>query len=138
LPRINSLSKQPTAARCDHRSHTFTVIHVWVDCELRLFGSRLYSNLEGINNSTLSHVDLPLFSTYRCLDKWNLAFKCQQYDLFIFCRSPLWLIGLDAPIIQETYFKMSTNSKKNIDVHLDILYSFTKFCKKNIYYLWHV
>jgi hypothetical protein len=37
----------------------------------------------------------------------------------------LWLMGEDAP----TTKKIFKNSKNYLDVHLDISYTFTKFCK---------
>jgi hypothetical protein len=53
----------------------------------------------------------------------------------VYIRNPLWLLGVDAPIGQKLFFKMSKNSeKKFVCMHLHILCSLTKFCKKKIYF----
>jgi hypothetical protein len=50
-------------------------------------------------------------------------------------RNLLWLLGVYVPVGQKIFFKMSKNYEKKISVHLNILCSLTKFCKKKIIFM---
>jgi hypothetical protein len=52
--------------------------------------------------------------------------------------NPLWLLGVDVPAGQKLFFKMFKILKKIVSVHLHILCSLTKSCKKKIFFVAYV
>jgi hypothetical protein len=52
------------------------------------------------------------------------------------CRNPVWLLGVYAPASQKSFFlKYLKIMKKILSMHLDILCSLTKFCKKELIFM---
>jgi hypothetical protein len=55
--------------------------------------------------------------------------------VWVFWENPLWIPGVDAPITKKHILKCLKFWKKYLDVHLDILCSFTKFREKRIFFM---
>jgi hypothetical protein len=58
-----------------------------------------------------------------------------SYKRLLFSGNPLWLLGVDAPTGQKSFFQnVQKFWNKIVGMHLHILCSPTKFCKKKIFF----
>jgi hypothetical protein len=61
--------------------------------------------------------------------------RSSRQHMEITYENPLWLLGVDASTGQKLFFKISKKiEKKIVGMHLHILCSLTKFCKKKIFF----